>query len=621
MSKKVWLGLIPIAGLLLYQFLHFDVLQDDAFISFRYIRNFLEGHGLVFNLGERVEGYTNFFWIMLLAFLAKLGLPLIETARWAGVLAACGTLAVALYAARRFYPERGWLWLLAVPFLLAANGSLAYWAGSGLETGLFALLAAAAAVTYFSRPAFSLLFLALATLTRPEGGLLAFLFGIVGILLKQKSGKQTLIFWGILALLLLPFAVFKYSYYGSLLPNPFYAKTGFSTEYLKSGLEYVGLFLKHYGGYGLFLLLPLVCWKKLSTFSQFSLLIFAGYTLYLILIGGDVLKAHRFFVSVLFFLYLPATEGLYGLFDKISRREFVFAAAVILTGLYAYQFPQSYLVQSAKHEKGLVEKMTVLGKLFIWHNYAESFAASTIGAFSYTVGAHRVIDMLGLTEPEIARNPETLAGIESSWKEKHFNARWVLSQKPEVILFSTDMKPSSPAERALFLYPEFRQCYRLEFLFGEELLLMFYRKFKDFDRVSEPDQPAEFANRLNEGLNLTRTDRRKALVVLRETLEAGPKDCSMLYLSVGYLHTLLGLPDSSEPYLQKGLELDGGGSLGEWYYISSLNAQKRYDEVLRRLSTMVAKVPTAEEFLVARGVLRPRGTTRRPQGNSPALAR
>ncbi|HXF48251.1 MAG TPA: hypothetical protein VNL73_02350, partial [Verrucomicrobiae bacterium] len=58
--------------LLVFQFLGFNLLQDDAFISFRYIRNFLDGHGLVFNVGERVEGYTNFFWIMLLAFLAKL---------------------------------------------------------------------------------------------------------------------------------------------------------------------------------------------------------------------------------------------------------------------------------------------------------------------------------------------------------------------------------------------------------------------------------------------------------------------------------------------------------------------------------------------------------------------
>ena len=36
-------------------------MTDDAFISFRYVRNLLEGHGLVFNPGERVEGYSNFW--------------------------------------------------------------------------------------------------------------------------------------------------------------------------------------------------------------------------------------------------------------------------------------------------------------------------------------------------------------------------------------------------------------------------------------------------------------------------------------------------------------------------------------------------------------------------------
>jgi hypothetical protein len=614
MSKKVWLGLIPIAGLLLYQFLHFDVLQDDAFISFRYIRNFLEGHGLVFNLGERVEGYTNFFWIMLLAFLAKLGLPLIETARWAGVLAACGTLAVALYAARRFYPERGWLWLLAVPFLLAANGSLAYWAGSGLETGLFALLAAAAAVTYFSRPAFSLLFLALATLTRPEGGLLAFLFGIVGILLKQKSGKQTLIFWGILALLLLPFAVFKYFYYGSLLPNPFYAKTGFSTEYLKSGLEYVGLFLKHYGGYGLFLLLPLVCWKKLSTFSQFSLLVFSGYTLYLILIGGDVLKAHRFFVPILFFFYLPFADGVSWFSERWPRPKFIFAAAALFTGANTFEYPRSYLDITALYERGLVEKMGNLGRLFVKHNHAQSFAASTIGAFSYYAGARRVIDMLGLTEREIARHPEELGGLVSTWREKHFNARYVLSQKPEVIIFSTELKPSSPAERALYLYPEFRRNYRLEYLFGSGRLTIFYRKFIDYSAVSQPDRPAGFANLVHDGLNWTRVDNDRAARMLHQAIAAGGEDSPALHLMAGYLFSLAGQPESSEIYLKRGIEVDSGGSLGQWYYAAFLSEQKRYAEAIPRIFSMARTHPTAKAFLESRGILRaaPENATQKP---------
>jgi hypothetical protein len=47
---------------------------DDAFISFRYARNLAEGHGLVFNVGERVEGYTNFLWTVLFAPLIKLGI-------------------------------------------------------------------------------------------------------------------------------------------------------------------------------------------------------------------------------------------------------------------------------------------------------------------------------------------------------------------------------------------------------------------------------------------------------------------------------------------------------------------------------------------------------------------
>ena len=39
--------------------------QDDAYISFRYADNLVNGHGLVFNPGERVEGITNLLWTVL----------------------------------------------------------------------------------------------------------------------------------------------------------------------------------------------------------------------------------------------------------------------------------------------------------------------------------------------------------------------------------------------------------------------------------------------------------------------------------------------------------------------------------------------------------------------------
>ena len=49
---------------------------DDAYISFRYAKNFVDGNGLVFNLDPNeapVEGYTNFSWTMWLAIGIALG--------------------------------------------------------------------------------------------------------------------------------------------------------------------------------------------------------------------------------------------------------------------------------------------------------------------------------------------------------------------------------------------------------------------------------------------------------------------------------------------------------------------------------------------------------------------
>ena len=47
--------------------------QDDAFISFRYAENFAAGNGLVFNAGERVEGFTNLSWTVLFGLIMSVG--------------------------------------------------------------------------------------------------------------------------------------------------------------------------------------------------------------------------------------------------------------------------------------------------------------------------------------------------------------------------------------------------------------------------------------------------------------------------------------------------------------------------------------------------------------------
>ena len=84
---------------------YFNYLTDDAFITFRYVRNMLDGHGLVYNTGERVEGYTNFLWAMLVAGPAWLGADIVWTARILGLLSGVGTLLVLFFLAKHHVPK------------------------------------------------------------------------------------------------------------------------------------------------------------------------------------------------------------------------------------------------------------------------------------------------------------------------------------------------------------------------------------------------------------------------------------------------------------------------------------------------------------------------------------
>jgi len=586
------------AGLLFYQFLNYDVLQDDAFISIRYAKNFLDGHGLVFNPGERVEGYTNFLWIMLLIICAKLGFPLIQTARFLGLAFSVGSVILVAFAAYRDAPERDWQKILACPMLLAATGALGYWGGSGLETGFFAFLAAGAALYYLSNPALSLAFTVLAALTRPEGALLAFLIGMAAAILRQKSWKFTLSFWAACAVLMLPYAVFKWLYFGSLLPNPFHAKTGWGHEYLQSGFEYSGLFLKHYGLYGLGVLLPILFWKRLTGLSRFSFLVFLGYALYVVAVGGDVLPAHRFFVPVLGLSYLPFVDALSLLIKMSTLKSFAFGTSVLWVGFVFYWFPRSYLHTTASLQNESVHKMITNAHLFVTDKNAKSFAVSSLGAISYYLMDRKFIDMLGLTEPVVAKNPETIEGLVSTWKERRYNAGYVLSQKPDVILFSTGVKPSGLAERALFLYPDFRQNYRLEFLCGEGGFEIYYRRFQNRPTGNWPDRPARFVNLINEGINqLNNKDYRKGVELLRQALAIGPSDCASVLITLGYFFYPAGFPDSAEVYLKKGMELDGGGSVGRYYYRNLLYKQARYAEAAGLDSVLLQMVPSAAQIL------------------------
>ena len=64
---------------------------DDAFIALRYARNLARGAGLVYNAGERVEGYTCFSWVVIAAALVRLGHEPVRVVQVVGTLLGAAT--------------------------------------------------------------------------------------------------------------------------------------------------------------------------------------------------------------------------------------------------------------------------------------------------------------------------------------------------------------------------------------------------------------------------------------------------------------------------------------------------------------------------------------------------
>ena len=109
--------------------------QDDAFISFRYAENWAQGHGLVFNQGERVEGFSNLSWTLLFGWLIVLGLEPVSTSVVVGYLSVVLLICGVFFLARQVKVSP----ILPV-WLMALDASILLEAVEGLESVFYAAL-------------------------------------------------------------------------------------------------------------------------------------------------------------------------------------------------------------------------------------------------------------------------------------------------------------------------------------------------------------------------------------------------------------------------------------------------------------------------------------------------
>ncbi len=206
---------------------------DDAYITFRFVDHFVEGYGWRFNpSGPRVEGFTNFLWALLLVVPHTLGWDLMYVSKLMGL--ASGVLAMgASWGLLRVIRQREDPLNLVPAALLAMNTHFAHWSLMGLETLLQVALVTACYWRFEAERRdprswpLSAALAVLAAMTRIDSLFYLAPLGAYGLWLVafRRLPYRRLLLWAAVAGI--PFALFwlwKWNYFGDLLPNTYYAK-------------------------------------------------------------------------------------------------------------------------------------------------------------------------------------------------------------------------------------------------------------------------------------------------------------------------------------------------------------------------------------------------------------
>jgi arabinofuranosyltransferase len=499
-GRAVWLAAGVVAVFLVHAVWLAGV-AEDAFISFRFARNLVAGHGLVWNPGEApVEGYTNFLWVLLAAGALELGL---DPARAAQALGVAASLATFFYVWRTGTRLLGWSAVEALLpcAVLAVSGPFATWAAAGLETNLFTCFAVAGlhhvAVDAKEGRAgerwAGWLALLLAMLTRPEGALVYGLALAGAGLAARRRGAAALRGLALpVAATLGAFAVYfawRWRLFGQLLPNTFYAKTGGGLDQQLRGARYVGLFAFHY----LAPWLPLVALslaRRGGGEPAAARQVLAGaaavalaWAAYLVWVGGDYMAMYRFAVPAVPFLAVligaAARRALAGwpAASAGSRAALSAALAAGVLGSLVHSTPLEARLfdpprfmhgnwRGVETERWHVARLTAIGRFFAGHARAadESLATDAIGAIGWYSGI-AIRDVHGLVDPEIAHRRDDRVGRGFPGHER-IDLVGALAGRPTFVMFTRELEPRRP--RRIGLPADAAAAYRLESVWLED---------------------------------------------------------------------------------------------------------------------------------------------------------
>jgi tetratricopeptide (TPR) repeat protein len=206
---------------------------DDSYITFRFSDHLVRGHGLVFNEGgPRVEGFTNFLWMVSCAAAIAAGWDVMFFSKWLGLACAVGTIVTSWCFARRLTGNSSVFNLLPVA-LLCTSSHFAHWSLMGMETQMATFFVFATFARFQTEMTDHRAWLispftaTLAAMTRIDSLYYLSPLGVYGlVLILQGSLRLSRMLWwsGFAAATFGAYFAWKVAYFGDIAPNTYYAK-------------------------------------------------------------------------------------------------------------------------------------------------------------------------------------------------------------------------------------------------------------------------------------------------------------------------------------------------------------------------------------------------------------
>jgi arabinofuranosyltransferase len=428
---------------------HQPVVFDDSFISFRYAYNFVHGRGLVYNAGERVEGYTNFAWVLIAAAALREGRDPLAITRAVGVASYVVSVAlvvgVALAPPRRSFVPR--VVGVALACLLVLPPGVAPFAGTGLETPFVGLLVLAMGLVHHlfpsSRPGWRLLAAIVplvALLTRLDTALAVAASAIALIEPRDLPPARRVraialefgLTFGPAAIGLAVYLAWKRSYYGAILPNTYYAKAA-DGWHADAGATYVMAFVQSCPAsvvLVLFAISGLVLAKPgpRSRFLRYGVVASVLHVAYAIKIGGDFME-YRFMWELWPLLVCSAVVGAAEIVSHARSVAVVGACLALLVAPTPAVLEKQYGMQSIPQMNEYAELGERVGSSLATALPRDTLVATTLAGMAYFMPDVATIDQWGLNDRFVAHMP-----LARFIEVEGFNARGHLKYAPESYL-------------------------------------------------------------------------------------------------------------------------------------------------------------------------------------------